>query len=235
MEICKSSKFLLCPECMDIKRKEYIDYLDGRMSAPMEKFTIRELTEPFLSYEEFSGRKEKEREERRKREEMEKKKEHDDAYYDWSSRCHERIMEALDKHYFSTWFKQYSQYLYAEREKARAEYSLEQLRQPVVSYEEFVAEKERERSGKGTEDIKKENDVGKKMEKASFGMSEKDVTERVQDTAESTVSQERKKETAEPVNISATTAGQEHGKHGAEDFWKCGAAWRNQRSRVPAV
>ena len=38
---------------------EYIDYLDGRMFAPMEKFTIGELTEPFLTYEEFAGQKEK--------------------------------------------------------------------------------------------------------------------------------------------------------------------------------
>ena len=47
---------------------EYIDYLDGRMFAPMEKFTIGELTEPFLTYEEFAGKKEKERAEQKKAE-----------------------------------------------------------------------------------------------------------------------------------------------------------------------
>ena len=49
-------------------RWEYIDYLDGRMFAPMEKFTIGELTEPFLTYEEFAGQKEKERAEQKKAE-----------------------------------------------------------------------------------------------------------------------------------------------------------------------
>ena len=47
---------------------EYIDYLDGRMFAPMEKFTIGELKEPFLTYEEFAGQKEKERAEQKKAE-----------------------------------------------------------------------------------------------------------------------------------------------------------------------
>lgn len=47
---------------------EYIDYLDGRMFAPMEKFTIGELTEPFLTYEEFAGKKEKEWAEQKKAE-----------------------------------------------------------------------------------------------------------------------------------------------------------------------
>ena len=47
---------------------EYIDYLDGRMFAPIEKFTIGELTEPFLTYEEFAGQKEKERAEQKKAE-----------------------------------------------------------------------------------------------------------------------------------------------------------------------
>ena len=47
---------------------EYIDYLDGRMFAPMEKFTIGELSEPFLTYEEFAGQKERERAEQKKAE-----------------------------------------------------------------------------------------------------------------------------------------------------------------------
>ncbi|MBR1743125.1 MAG: hypothetical protein IJ733_14905, partial [Lachnospiraceae bacterium] len=47
---------------------EYIDYLDGRMFAPIEKFTIGELTEPFLTYEEFAGQKEQERAEQKKAE-----------------------------------------------------------------------------------------------------------------------------------------------------------------------
>ncbi|MDY6362178.1 MAG: relaxase/mobilization nuclease domain-containing protein [Lachnospiraceae bacterium] len=47
---------------------EYIDYLDGRMFAPMEKFTVGELKEPFLTYEEFAGQKEQERAEQKKAE-----------------------------------------------------------------------------------------------------------------------------------------------------------------------
>ena len=47
---------------------EYIDYLDRRMFAPMESFTIGELSEPFLTYEEFAGQKEKENAEQKKAE-----------------------------------------------------------------------------------------------------------------------------------------------------------------------
>ena len=47
---------------------EYIGYLDGRMFAPMKKFTIGELTEPFLTYEEFAVEKENEWTEQQKAE-----------------------------------------------------------------------------------------------------------------------------------------------------------------------
>ena len=63
---------------------EYIDYLDGRMFAPMEKFTIGELTEPFLTYEEFAGKKEKEKVEQKKAEITVTEQEAEDRKRDYS-------------------------------------------------------------------------------------------------------------------------------------------------------
>ena len=75
---------------------------------------------------------------------MEKKKERNNAFSDWCSRSRQRSMEAIENHYTSRWFQEYSKYLDAEREKAKEEYSIEQLRQPVLSYEEFAERKEKE-------------------------------------------------------------------------------------------
>lgn len=75
---------------------------------------------------------------------MKKKKERDNAYSVWSSQSHQKIMDALENNYASRWFLEYSKYMDAEREKAKEEYSVEQLRQPVLSYEEFAERKEKE-------------------------------------------------------------------------------------------